>query len=145
SSPPGDIDAAAGRERIRALTAVGLLSRYYMDGWGPNHQGLVEGVAFLMEKKPLGKGGVSDLYYYYYATQVVHFGEGKSWKDWNEGPERPDGTRQNGMRDWLVNAQVRTDAKNPGNVGSWDSEAGWFGQGGGRLCTTAVALLTLEV
>ncbi len=126
-----------------ALTAVGLLSRYYIDKWGPNHPGMTDGVGGLMKKPPIGKGPLKDMYYYYYATQVVHFFEGPEWKDWNEGKE-VGGVRKGGMRDWLVESQLR-DPKNMTTHGSWDLEDGWFGRGCGRLGTTAICLLTLEV
>ena len=45
------------------------------------------------------------------------------------------------MRDWLVNSQNKKDL----NSGSWDPESGWFGSQCGRLGTTAMCLLTLEV
>jgi hypothetical protein len=129
------------------LTAVGLLSRYYIDAWGPNHPGMVDGVAGLMKHPPLYKGGkdypaVSNMYYYYYATQVVHFYEGEDWKTWNEGPKDDKGVRKGGMRDWLVGTQNRKDGP---DLGSWNPEAGWFGTSCGRVGTTAMVLLTLDV
>lgn len=146
-----------------SLTAVGLLCRYYMDGWGPGSRGMAEGVPGLFgtpnpgaaadeprtkrERAPktraeAGKGGaVPDMYYYYYATQVVHFFEGPEWKEWNEGPKAKDGARQGGMRDWLVGLQ-RRDA---GQKGSWDPDGGTIGPNCGRLGTTCLCLLTLEV
>lgn len=133
---------SAGARPGTALTAVGLLCRYYIDGWGPGHPGLVDGVAGLVKNPPAGKGDVRDMYYYYYATQVVHFYDGEEWKNWNEGPKGADGVRKGGMRDWLVTTQVRKDGA---NHGSWDPEQGWFGSSCGRLGTTAMVLLTLEV
>jgi hypothetical protein len=124
------------------LTAVGLLCRYYIDAWGPSHPGMIDGVAGLVKHPPIGKGQIQNMYYYYYATQVVHFYEGEDWKNWNEGPKQADGTRKGGMRDWLVGAQIRKDGA---NLGSWDPEGGWFGTSCGRVGTTAMVLLTLEV
>ena len=72
----------------------------------------------------------------------MHFYEGEDWKNWNEGPKGPDGTRKGGMRDWLVSNQNRKDGA---KLGSWDPEGGYFGSSCGRLGTTAVSLLTLEV
>ncbi|MBN9120219.1 MAG: hypothetical protein J0I06_13835 [Planctomycetes bacterium] len=132
----------AGAAPGTALTAVGLLCRYYIDGWGPSHPGMIDGVAGLVKHGPIGKGQVRNMYYYYYATQVVHFYEGEDWKNWNEGPKGADGTRKGGMRDWLVGEQIRKDGA---NLGSWDPEGGWFGSECGRLGTTAMVLLTLEV
>ncbi|MBX9580364.1 MAG: terpene cyclase/mutase family protein [Gemmataceae bacterium] len=147
-----------------SLTAVGLLCRYYMDGWGPGNAGMAEGVSGLFgtprpgagpddprtnrERAPKTKaeaakgGAVPDMYYYYYATQVVHFFEGPEWKEWNEGPKDRDGKRLGGMRDWLVGLQ-RRDA--PAVKGSWDPDPGTIGPNCGRLGTTCLCLLTLEV
>lgn len=126
-----------------ALTAVGLLCRYYISEWGPVHPGMIEGVQGLMKHGPPANGGaVKDMYYFYYATQVVHFFEGEDWKTWNEGPKNAvDGTRKGGMRDWLVNSQSKKDL----DAGSWDPEGGWIGSSCGRLGTTCMCLLTLEV
>jgi len=82
------------------------------------------------------------MYFYYYATQVVHFFEGDEWKLWNEGPKQKDGTRKGGMRDLLIELQHK---KTGANEGSWEPEGGFIGRQCGRLGTTALCLLTLEV
>jgi len=82
------------------------------------------------------------MYYYYYATQVVHFYEGEDWKTWNEGPKDEKGRPQGWMRDWLVGTQNKKDGA---DQGSWNPEGGWFGTSCGRVGTTAMVLLTLEV
>jgi hypothetical protein len=133
---------AEGAAHGTALTAVGLLCRYNIDGWGPYHPGLIDGVGGLLKNPPTGKGALKNLYYFYHATQVLHFYEGEDWKNWNEGPKQADGSRTGGMRDWLVGAQVRKDGP---DMGSWDPEAGYFGSSCGRLGTTAVCILTLEI
>jgi hypothetical protein len=134
---------SAGAAPGTSLTAVGLLCRYYIDGWGPDNGGMAEGVKGLMKRAPgaTPAGGVPDMYYYYYATQVVHFFEGDEWKDWNEGP-KVDGGRKGGMRDWLIALQSK---KAGANEGSWDPDGGFIGRGCGRVGTTALCLLTLEV
>jgi hypothetical protein len=132
-----------GAQPGTALTAVGLLCRYYIDGWGPDHPGMAEGVLGLSKNGPkFNTRQVSNLYYYYYATQVVHFFGSDQWRDWNEGPKQPDGTRRNGMRDWLIETQFKGAGA---NQGSWEPEAGTIGASCGRLGTTALCLLTLEV
>ncbi len=114
-----------------ALSAVGLLSRYYT-GWGPQHPGMIDGVKKFMNVWMPAQNRF-DMYYYYYATQVVHFHEGDAWhKDWN--PK---------MRDLLVKLQVPETNKDLG--GSWDGDSGMIGSHCGRLGTTCLALLTLEV
>jgi hypothetical protein len=128
-----------------ALTAVGLLCRYYIDGWGPDNAGMAEGVQGLLQRNPprFGTKALGNMYYYYYATQVVHFFEGEAWRTWNEGPKDPQtGKRTGGMRDWLINLQVTKDGP---NYGSWDPDNGAMGVHTGRLGTTAMCVMTLEV
>ncbi|OWK36019.1 hypothetical protein FRUB_08582 [Fimbriiglobus ruber] len=114
------------------LTAVGLLCRYYANGWGPNNPGMAKGVGYLLNTwKPTPAR--MDMYYYYYATQVLHFFEGAEWhRDWNPA-----------MRDMLVKLQVPADK--PALSGSWDPDSSWFGPHCGRLGQTCMSLLTLEV
>ena len=131
----------AGAAPGTALTSIGLLSRYYFNAWGPAHPGMIDGVGGLMKNSPAASGGLKNMYYYYYATQVVHYFGGDDWVTWNEGPKAADGTRKGGMRDWFINQQIKKDANN----GSWDPEAGFIGSSCGRLGTTAMCVLTLEV
>jgi hypothetical protein len=126
-------DRGDGSRSSLTLTAVGLLARYYADGWGPSHPGMEAGAAYLLKDGPPAPGKLLDMYYYYYATQVLHFREGPDWqRDWN--PK---------MRDLLTGRQV-TAGK---TAGSWDPDPRdeWIGKQCGRLGTTCLALLTLEV
>ena len=122
-------------------TAVALLCRYYVDGWGAQNPGMNAGVEFLnvtlapamtiAAGKPTDK---FDMYYFYYATQVMHFFEGDTWTKWNTA-----------MRDALIKFQV-VDTSKQGTLGSWDPDKGpHMGAGCGRLGTTCTCLLTLEV
>jgi hypothetical protein len=114
----------------RTLNAVGLLCRQYL-GWGPKNPILVNGVEGL--KRALPDPGLNDIYYYYYATQVMHFFGGDDWdKVWN--PK---------MRDLLVATQDNSGVKE--RHGSWAPDNYLTGRGGGRLTQTSLALLTLEV
>jgi hypothetical protein len=133
--------SAAGAAPGTSLTAVGLLSRYYAAGWGPQNPAMVEGVLGLMRRAPADLKAIPDMYFYYYATQVVHFYEGDEWKTWNEGP-LVNGKRGKGMRDSLVTLQVKN---NGANLGSWDPDGGFIGRSCGRVGTTCMVLLTLEV
>ncbi|MBN9521129.1 terpene cyclase/mutase family protein [bacterium] len=156
-----------------ALTAVGLLCRYYVDGWGPNNAGMAEGtvglfgapkadammtvtktdrkrapldhtqVAAVLKTNPNNRSAaMPEMYYFYYATQVVHFFGGQEWQEWNEGPKDAAGKRTGGMRDWLVNVQ---NAGNNADAGSWSPDRGTIGSHCGRVGTTCLSLLTLEV
>ena len=131
-----------GGSPATALTAIGLLCRYYVDGWRADTPGFAEGAKGLMRLAPTAQRAPEfDMYYYYYATQVVRFYGGDEWTTWNEGPKGADGTRKGGIPEWLVGLQVRT----PADRGSWNRDAGAFGGGCGRLGTTCICLLTLEV
>jgi hypothetical protein len=111
------------------MTAVGLLCRYYLDGWGPENPGMSAGVEGLAKNGP--DPDKFNMYYYYYATQVIHFHAGDVWlKNWN--PK---------MRDMLIAAQ----SKDGNNSGSWTGDTFLLGTNVGRVGITSMALLTLEV
>ncbi|HEV3439553.1 MAG TPA: prenyltransferase/squalene oxidase repeat-containing protein [Gemmata sp.] len=134
---------SGGASPATNLTAIGLLMRYYIDEWRSDNRGFAEGVKGLMMRAPSPqKKPPFDMYYYYYATQVVRFYGKEEWSTWNEGPKAADGTRKGGVQDWLISLQDRT----PTNRGSWPPERGPFiGPDCGKLGTTALCLLTLEV
>lgn len=107
-----------------SMTAAGLLCRMYLD-WKESSPGLRAGVTFLSDHGP----DPYDMYYNYYATQVLHHWGGEEWDRWNAV-----------MREHLINTQIRRGHA----VGSWDV-ADRHGNMGGRLYMTSLALLTLEV
>jgi hypothetical protein len=120
----------------RTMTAVGLLCRLYQ-GIRPNHPGMLAGVQLLKKEPPAADG---DLYYEYYATQVMHQVGGDSWKFWNEGPDG-----KSGIRDTLIRTQNQGTTRK-GNAGSWDpAPRQYLLSHGGRLAATSLSLLTLEV
>ena len=108
-----------------ATSAVGLLCRMYM-GWSRDHQGLHRGVELLARHGP----SKDDIYYDYYATQVMRHYGGSSWEKWNQR-----------MRGILVNSQQRTGH----TAGSWFFPADKGAVAGGRLYSTAMATMILEV
>ena len=108
----------------QATTAVGLYCRM-LAGWNRQHPSLQRGVAYLAELGP----SPSDMYYNYYATQVLNHFDGPLWKRWN---------RQ--MRDQLL----RDQASRGHEAGSWFYEHP-HSAAGGRLFHTTLALMTLEV
>jgi len=114
-----------GPEKGRATTtAVGLLCRMYM-GWKREKPQLQKGVEFLSNLGP----SKEDIYFNYYATQVLHHWDGELWDKWNEQ-----------MREQLVANQIK---EGPG-AGSWDVTDP-HGNAGGRIYQTTLSLLTLEV
>ena len=109
-----------------ATTAIGLLCRMYL-GWQHDNPALERGVRMLSKRGP----SPSNMYYNYYATQVMRHWEGEPWENWN---------RQ--MRDQLVHSQ----AKQGHEEGSWFTGSGDTGAPtGGRLYCTAMATMILEV
>ncbi|MEX2185173.1 MAG: prenyltransferase/squalene oxidase repeat-containing protein [Pirellulales bacterium] len=107
-----------------ATTSIGLLCRMYT-GWRRERPALLRGVEYI------GKTGPSDsnMYYNYYATQVVHHYGGEAWREWNAK-----------MRDSLVESQEKTGHA----TGSWYMRDRFVTQGG-RLYCTAMAAMILEV
>jgi hypothetical protein len=107
-------------------SAVGLLCRMYL-GWKKDNPALQRGVMKLAKRGPS-----TDLYFDYYATQILHHVEGEAWVAWNTK-----------MRDMLVNAQQ----KNGHAAGSWCEgfDKGHGPESGGRLYCTSLATMILEV
>ncbi len=109
------------------MTAEALLCRQYA-GWPRNHPGMVTGVRQLIDKDA-PRAGPSNMYYWYYATQVMHHMGGQAWKDWNPL-----------IRDLLIDTQETKGHQ----AGSWQP-TGNFDPAGGRVYMTALAVCTLEV
>ncbi len=111
------------------MSAVGLLCRQYLQAWGPQNLRLIKGIDNNLKRT--GPGAMKNIYYYYYATQVMHHFGGSAWKDWNDK-----------MRGILVKGQDKSSGP---NQGSWSSAGDAHGSAGGRLMATSLSLLTLEV
>lgn len=105
-------------------TAIGLLMRMYL-GW-PRSKGLLDrGADSLLDHGP----SKNNIYYNYYATQVLHHLSSEQWPQWNAQ-----------LRDYLIATQFQ----------KGHEEGSWFfveehGSVGGRLYTTAMAIMILEV
>jgi hypothetical protein len=110
-----------------ATSAVGLLCVQYMGA--PKNSPIIEGgVKYLMANTP--DKHKDNCYYYYYATQVMHHIPGSEWDVWNRI-----------MRKQLIDTQVKEGCA----AGSWNPSAGGHGDSGGRIMSTALNCLTLEV
>jgi len=110
----------------QATTAIGLLCRMYM-GWKKEEPALQRGV------NQLAKWGPSkdNMYFNYYATQVMLYTGGKRWNAWNKE-----------MRDYLVATQEKD---NGHSSGSWAIGTDHGARSGGRLYSTTLATMILEV
>jgi hypothetical protein len=113
------------------MNAEGLLGRQYL-GWPREHPSMLQGAAIVVDE--LQSNSERNMYYWYYATQLLHNLQGKEWERWNAF-----------LRDFLVASQV-------GGLfcdrGSWDPilpEPDRWGRSAGRLYQTSLSLLTLEV
>lgn len=142
------------------MTAEGLLCRMYL-GWKRDDAKMMYGVDWLIDyalpraaKKRRGDDEIRieygtewmvdhalanprgrrsrkpSVYYFYYATQVMHHFGGKRWEIWN-----------NHLRDLLIAGQQRGGRY----AGSWDPDDFYYGDSGGRIYVTALAICTLEV
>lgn len=108
------------------MTAAALLCRMYL-GWDRKNKGLQEGVKYLVATKP----APNNMYYNYYATQVLHHWGGDEWTTWNGI-----------MRDQLIRTQKT--GKDGHMQGSWDLSDP-HGATGGRLYMSCLCIMTLEV
>jgi hypothetical protein len=130
----GGYSYTPGSGESPSMTSVGLLCRQYL-GINPRNPSLLKGVEKLKKYPP---GRFDNLYYLYYATQVMHHMGGEHWKFWNLGP---DGDGKGGIRDTLIAKQDQGTGGRPGNRGTWAGNE----HVGGRLGGTSLTLLTLEV
>lgn len=96
-------------------------------GRGEDDPALQKGVGVLSAKGP----DLGNLYYSYYASQIMHHVGGDKWEKWNER-----------MRDPLIAKQSKAGI----TKGSWKLTGHDHGyKHGGRLYTTALAAMILEV
>ena len=114
------------------MSAAGLLCRQFQ-GWDARRAGMVKGVEGLMKTPP--SANYRNVYYYYYATQVIRHTGGEPWQKWNPR-----------IRDLTVEAQDQ--GANPrfrDQAGSWSPEGDAWGKSMGRLGMTCMSMLNLEV
>ena len=113
-----------------SMTAAGLLCMQYL-GEPPDGQMMAEGRKYLLENKP--GIGERNVYYIYYAAQVMHNTLGPEWDDWNRA-----------MRSDFAESQIKEGC----SLGSWDltlSGDSHIRSSGGRLVGTSLAVLSMEV
>ena len=119
------------REATPVMTAEALVSRQLL-GWPRNHPALIKGAGRVAAN--LESNQERNIYYWYYATQLLHNLKNKDWEQWNPH-----------VREELVKTQVKDDTC---ARGSWDPSqprGDHWGQTAGRLFQTSLSILTLEV
>jgi len=115
------------REQRVSMTAEALLCRQYL-GWEHDDPRLMAGVQYVGQHKI--SWDEPHVYYWYYATQLMHHMGGDAWEDWNDV-----------MRKALPAAQLKTGREK----GSWSPAGDQFGYTGGRLFMTCLCTYMLEV
>jgi len=121
--------------RPYGATACGLLSRQFLN----ESKGLVPCANALMEELP-DWNGFRDMYYWYYGSLAMFQMGGEYWDRWNDA-----------MKPTLVDNQNKK--KHYCQYGSWNPDKDAYGVDrkgaraglGGRVYTTALGALTLEV
>jgi hypothetical protein len=108
------------------MTAEALFCQQML-GYPQDSASHQESVAYLMRNTPRLSG--LNYYYWYYGTLAMYQNGGRAWEDWNSV-----------VRELLIAEQIKTGK----NAGTWDPHDEW-GRYGGRLYSTALATLTLEV
>lgn len=112
------------------MTAEGLLCRIYL-GWPKTHPALLRAIEMdLLPTRPRLDDEDISVYYWYYATQVMHHVGGPLWDTWNEA-----------MKQVLPALQI----KDGEEAGSWDPDKDIHAGSGGRLFTTCFNIYCLEV
>ena len=120
---------------LSCMTAVAVLCRLFA-GESRKDRSIRDGVGILMRHPPKWqeqKGRILseiNVYYWYYGSYAVFQYGGKEWKRWNES---------------MITSLTETQRQ--GNIdedGSWDPIGEW-GIAGGRVYSTALGAMTLEV
>jgi beta-lactamase regulating signal transducer with metallopeptidase domain len=112
------------------LTASGLLCSQHL-GMQRDSPVMNDGVEFLLQNQPASDK--RNLYYWHYATQVMHNLPGPQWDDWNRK---------------IQAALIESQEQGGCAEGSWDPQKPFpdpWGQAGGRLMATSLSCLALEV
>jgi hypothetical protein len=124
-----------GVQPSSSMSASGLLSRFHI-GTPPEKEVLSKGLASLWESAKPDEKAINT-YYLFFATQLFHQAGGDAWeKDWSPS-----------VREALLKLQVTTKTKGAkvDDIGSWPKDTGSIGVGCGRLGSTCMSALILEV
>ncbi|MFH0943948.1 MAG: hypothetical protein V2A76_02020 [Planctomycetota bacterium] len=118
--------------KTEAITAVGMLCRVFL-GEDPEKSPVLRSGADLLRKQlPLWdeKEGTIDYYYWYYGSYAMFQLAGQDWDKWQSK---------------MLDAVVKTQRQEGDERGSWDPQFDPWGHRGGRVYSTAIMTLCLEV
>jgi len=118
----------AGEQANRVMTAEALFCRQLL-GMTRSNPASEEAGDYVLQELP-GQGEQMNLYYWYYATLAMYQLQGKYWDAWNEALQ--------------ATLLPRQETSGP-NQGSWAPDNCIWGGYGGRVYSTAMATLCLEV
>ena len=121
-------------DKSESMTAAGMLARVFI-GEDPSKSDIIKkGADLCVKLVPTWNeaDGSIDMYYWYYATLAMYQVGGRHWDKWKAGMEKA-----------MVGNQ-RKDTTYCEYKGSWDPIGPW-GPDGGRVYSTAVLALCLEV
>jgi hypothetical protein len=113
------------------MTAVALLCRVFLGQTPETHPVMSLAADTMLKLPPVWDttSGAIDMYYWYYASFALYQMGGKWWDPWNK----------------KMTAAVLRSQRQDGNAkGSWDPVDPW-GDDGGRVYSTAIMCLCLEV
>jgi hypothetical protein len=110
----------------RSMTAEALACRKFL-GVSTSPELVVEASNFILQEPP--GVGLTNHYYWYYATLALHQTQGEPWRRWNEA---------------LQSKLLATQRHDGSWAGSWDPDPVW-GRCGGRVYSTSLCTLCLEV
>ena len=124
------------------MTAVGMVCRVFM-GAKNDDPALQDGAEYLRKYVPkwdpaeypadIPKPGDKSFYYWYYGTLGMFQVGGDAWREWNVA-----------LRDMLISKQCTAEHGADKN-GSWDPKATDPAEDKGRIMSTAIGALCLEV
>jgi hypothetical protein len=104
-------------------------------GWGARHPTVAKASDWFTQPQNMPGAPPNNIYYCYYATQVMHHIGGPGWERWNPR-----------MRDHLIETQDQgQDPEHRDQKGSWAVKDDVWSLYGGRVMMTSLAILTLEV
>ena len=115
-----------GQRPTPTMSAEAMVCRIFLDQT-PSPAAINTFESYMSQTPP--SGGKPNLYYWYYGTLALHQLQGPQWKPWSRR-----------LQEELVKRQ-RQDSN---SAGSWDPDTVW-GSYGGRVYSTAMATLSLEV
>ncbi|HUS58129.1 MAG TPA: HEAT repeat domain-containing protein [Planctomycetota bacterium] len=127
-----DIGVGTGRAG-QGMVAVGAVSRQFL-GWPVESDVLRKQYAILAQHLPqwemLSVNNFHTMYYWYYGTLAMFQAGGKYWELWNAS-----------LRDMLI----RNQRKDGCARGSWDPAEMWLGKAAGRIYSTAMNAMNLQI